>query len=132
MRDEAPRFAETQTPTTYSPMVTKTSVARRIQANRRLVRDGARGDDVDQAKSRFDAVFAAYPGIVAERSRWRAQADGFVVTCAFATSDLGRAAAFAVDFIAGRGFPGDERKHHAGSMFRHPVRPVPALPLLRL
>ena len=83
-------------------MATTTSVARRIQANRRFVRDGATADDVDLARSRFDAVFAAYPGIVAERSRSRAQADGFVVTCAFGTGDLGCAAALAVDFIARR------------------------------
>ena len=50
-------------------MVTTTSVARRIQANRRLVRDSATADDVDRAKSRLDAVFSAYPGIVAARSR---------------------------------------------------------------
>lgn len=47
-------------------------------------------------------VFSAYPGIVVERSRLRAQADGFVVNCAFGTGDLGRAAALAVDFIAER------------------------------
>ena len=83
-------------------MATTTSVARQIQANRRLVRDGATADDVDRATNRLDAVFSAYPGIVAERSRSRAQADGFVVTCVFGTGDLGRAAALAVDFIAGR------------------------------
>ena len=83
-------------------MATKTSVARRIQANRRLVRDGATADDVDQAKSRLDAVFSAYPGIIGKRSGSRDQADGFVVTCVFRRGDLGRAAALAVDFIAGR------------------------------
>ncbi|MYA16803.1 MAG: hypothetical protein F4Z28_08565 [Gammaproteobacteria bacterium] len=83
-------------------MATTKSVARRIQATRRLVRDGATADDVDRAKNRLDAVFSAYPGIVAERSRLRAEADGFVVTCACGTGDLGRAAAWAVDFIADR------------------------------
>ena len=83
-------------------MVTTTSVARRIQASRRLVRDGATADDVDRAKSRLDAVFSAYPGIVAARSRFRAQADGFVVTCVFGKGDLGRAAALAADYIAAR------------------------------
>ncbi|MCY3840331.1 MAG: hypothetical protein OXH09_17065 [Gammaproteobacteria bacterium] len=83
-------------------MATKTSVARRIQANRRLVRDGATTDDIDRAKGRLDAVFSAYSGIVAERSRAQAQTDGFVVTCVFGRGDLGRAAALAVDFIADR------------------------------
>ncbi|MDE0190079.1 MAG: hypothetical protein OXQ90_01875 [Gammaproteobacteria bacterium] len=83
-------------------MAKTTSVARRIQANRRLVRDGATGADVDRAKGRLDAVISAYPGIVAERSGSRAQADGLVVTCAFGTGKLGRAAALAVDFIAER------------------------------
>lgn len=83
-------------------MATKTSVARRIQTNRRLVRDGATAEDVDRAKGRLDAVFSAYPGIVAERSGSRAQADGFVVTCVFGTGHLGRAAALAVDFVAER------------------------------
>ena len=83
-------------------MATKTSVARRIQANRRLVRDGATADDVDRARSRLDAVFSAYPGIVADRSRSRAQADGFAVTCIFGSGDLGRAAALAVDYATGR------------------------------
>ena len=83
-------------------MATTTSVARRIQANRRLVRDGATADDVDRAKGRLEAVFSAYPGIVPDRSRSRAQSDGFVLTCAFRAGDLGRAAALAVDFIAGR------------------------------
>lgn len=83
-------------------MATKTSVARRIQANRRLARDGATSDDVERARGRLDAAFSAYPGIVAERSGSRAQADEFVVTCAFGTGDLGRAAALAVDFIADR------------------------------
>ncbi|MDE0420614.1 MAG: hypothetical protein OXK76_06975 [Gammaproteobacteria bacterium] len=83
-------------------MAKTTSVARRIQATRRLVRDGATADDVDRAKRRLDAVFSAYPGIVAERSRLRAEADGFVVTCAFGAGNLGRAAAWAVDFIADR------------------------------
>jgi len=83
-------------------MATTTSVARRIQASRRLVRDGATTDDVDRAKGRIDAVLSAFPGIVAERSGSRAQDDGFVVTCAFGTGDLGRAAALVVDFIAGR------------------------------
>lgn len=83
-------------------MPTKTSVARRIQTNRRLVRDGATADDVERSKSQLGAVFSAYPGIVAERSRPRAEADGFVVTCGFGTGDLGRAAALAVEFVAGR------------------------------
>ena len=83
-------------------MAATTSVARRIQASRRLVRDGATADDVDRAKGRLDTVFAAFPGIVTERSGSRAQGDGFVVTCAFGTGDLGRAAALAVDFIAAR------------------------------
>lgn len=83
-------------------MATTTSVARRIQTNRRLVRDGATAEDVDRAKGRLDAVFSAYPGIVAERSGSRAQADGFVVTCEFGTGDLGRAAALAVGFVAER------------------------------
>ncbi|MYD98782.1 MAG: hypothetical protein F4X98_15540 [Gammaproteobacteria bacterium] len=83
-------------------MATKTSVARRIQANRRLVRDGATADEVGQAKSRLEAVFSSYPGIIAKRSGSQAQADGFVVTCAFGTGNLGRAAALAVDFIAER------------------------------
>ncbi|MDE0039306.1 MAG: hypothetical protein OXU77_17390 [Gammaproteobacteria bacterium] len=83
-------------------MATTTSVARRIQASRRLVRDGATTDDVDRAKGRIDAVLSAFPGIVAERSGSRAQDDGFVVTCAIGTGDLGRAAALAVDFIAER------------------------------
>ncbi|MCY3621683.1 MAG: hypothetical protein OXH68_08210 [Gammaproteobacteria bacterium] len=83
-------------------MAKETSVARRIQASRRLVRDGATADDVARAKGRLDGVFSAYPGIVAERSGSRALADGFVVTCVFGTGDLGRAAALAVDFIAGR------------------------------
>ena len=83
-------------------MATTTSVARRIQANRRLVRDGATVEDVDRAKSRLGAVFSAYPGFVAARSPFRAQADGFVVTCIFGKGDLGRAAALAVEFIAGR------------------------------
>ena len=42
-------------------MANTTSAARRIQANRRLVRGGATSDDVDRAKSRLDAVFRAYP-----------------------------------------------------------------------
>ena len=83
-------------------MATKTSVARRIQTNRRLVRDGATADDVERSKSQLGAVFSAYPGIVAERSRPRAEADGFVVTCVFGTAGLGRAAALAVEFVAGR------------------------------
>lgn len=83
-------------------MATSASVARRIQANRRLVRDGATADDVDRAKSRLDAVLSAYPGIVAKRSGSRAQGDGFIVTCVFSRGDLGRAAALAVDFAAGR------------------------------
>ena len=83
-------------------MATTTSVARRIQASRRLVRDGATTDDVERARGRIDAVFSAYPGIVAKRSRAQAQADGFIVTCVFRRGDLGRAAALAVDFIAGR------------------------------
>ena len=83
-------------------MATKTSVARRIQTNRRLVRNGATANDVEQAKGRLGAVFSAYPGIVAERSRPRAEADEFVVTCVFGTGDLGRAAALAVEFVADR------------------------------
>ena len=83
-------------------MATTTSVARRIQANRRLVRDGATTDDVDRAKGRIDAVFSAYPGIDAKHSRSQGQTDGFVVTCVLGRGDLGRAASLAVDFIAGR------------------------------
>ncbi len=83
-------------------MATTSSVARRIQANRRLARDGATADDVERAKRRLDAVFAAYPGIVAERSGSRAEADGFVVTCVLGAGELGTAAALAVDFTAGR------------------------------
>ena len=78
------------------------SVARRIQANRRLERDGATADDVERAKGWLDTVFAAYPGIVAQRSGVQAQAGAHVVTCVFGPGDLGRAAALAVDFIAGR------------------------------
>ena len=83
-------------------MAATTSVARRIQANRRLERDGATADDVGRAKVRLDAVFAAYPGIVADRSGFQTQGGGFAVTCVFRPGDLGRAAAWAVDFIAGR------------------------------
>ena len=83
-------------------MAKTTSVARRIQANRRLERDGATADDVERAKGWLDAVFSAYPGIVDERSGVQAQAGGLVVTCVFGAGDLGRAAALAVDFIAGR------------------------------
>ena len=66
------------------------------------MRDGATDDDFHGAKSRLDAVFWAYPGIVAERSSAREEADGLVVTCVFGPGNLGRAAALAVDFIAGR------------------------------
>ena len=86
----------------HANMAQRTSVARRIQANRRLARDGATADDIDEAKGRLDLVFAAYPGIIAERSRSWSQADGFVATCTFDTGDLGRAAAWAVDFAAQR------------------------------
>lgn len=77
------------------------SVARRVQANRRLVRDGASTDDVDRAEARLDAVFAAYPGLEAG-SCFDADGEGFTVTCVFGPGDLGRAAALAVDFIAAR------------------------------
>lgn len=77
------------------------SVSRRVQADRRLVRDGASFDDVDRAKARLDAVFAAYPGLEAG-SCFDADGEGFTVTCVFGPGDLGRAAALAVDFIAAR------------------------------
>lgn len=86
---------------------TDVSVSRRIQANRRLDRDGATVADVNRAQARLGAVFSAYPGIVAG-SRFDADAGtdasgvGFVVTCVFGPGDLGRAAALAVDFIAAR------------------------------
>lgn len=83
-------------------MANTTSVARRIQANRRLEREGATADDVERAKGWLGAVFAAYPGIIAERSGVQVRADGFVVTCVLGEGDLGRAAALAVEFIAGR------------------------------
>ena len=83
-------------------MAKTTSVARRIQANRRLERDGATADDVERATGWLGAVFSAYPGVVAESSGVQAQADGFVVTCVFAAGDLGRAAALAVGFVADR------------------------------
>ena len=83
------------------PAKTDASVARRIQTNRRLVRDGASTDDVDRAKARLDAVLAAYPGLAAG-SGFDADGDGFTVTCVFGPGDLGRAAALAVDFIADR------------------------------
>lgn len=80
---------------------TDASVARRVQANRRLVRDGAAMEDVDRAKARLDAVFAAYPGLEAG-SCFDADGEGFTITCVFGPGDLGRAAALAVDFIAAR------------------------------
>ena len=80
---------------------TDASVARRVQANRRLVRDGASTDDVGRAKARLAAVFAAYPGLVAG-SCSDADGEGFSITCVFGPGDLGRAAALAVDFIAAR------------------------------
>ena len=83
------------------PGKTDASVARRVQANRRLVRDGASTDDVDRAKARLDAVFSAYPGLVAG-SCFDADGEGFTITCVFGPGDLGRAAALAVDFIAAR------------------------------
>ncbi|MCY3812260.1 MAG: hypothetical protein OXH15_10740 [Gammaproteobacteria bacterium] len=83
------------------PAKTDASVARRVQANRRLVRDGASTDDVERAKARLDAVFSAYPGLVAG-SCFDADGEGFTVTCVFAPGDLGRASALAVDFIAAR------------------------------
>ena len=83
------------------PAKTDASVSRRVQANRRLVRDGASTDDVGRAKARLDAVLAAYPGLVAG-SCFDADGEGFTVTCVFGPGDLGRAAALAVDFIAAR------------------------------
>ncbi len=83
------------------PARTNASVARRVQANRRLVRDGAAVEDVDRAKARLDAVFSAYPGLEAG-SCFDADGEGFTVTCVFGPGDLGRAAALAVDFIAAR------------------------------
>lgn len=80
---------------------TDASVARRVQANRRLVRDGASTDDVERAKARLDAVFSAYPGLEAG-SCFDADGEGFAVTCVFGPGDLGRAAALAIDFIAAR------------------------------
>ncbi|MCY4011623.1 MAG: hypothetical protein OXG82_02790 [Gammaproteobacteria bacterium] len=83
------------------PAKTDSSVARRVQANRRLVRDGAATEDVDRAKARLDGVLAAYPGLAAG-SCFDADGDGFTVTCVYGPGDLGRAAALAVDFIAAR------------------------------
>ena len=83
------------------PAKTNASVARRVQANRRLVRDGAAVEDVDRAKARLDAVFSAYPGLEAG-SCFDADGEGFTVSCVFGPGDLGRAAALAVDFIAAR------------------------------
>ena len=79
---------------------TDASVARRIQANRRLVRDGPAMEDIDRAKARLDAVVAAYPGL--EGGSFDADGEGFTITCVFGPGDLGRAAALAVDFIAER------------------------------
>ncbi len=78
------------------------SVSRRIQANRRLVRDGATGADVAVAKERLGAVFAAFPGVVAERSGWEEHARGLTVRCVFRPDPLGRAAALALSSISGR------------------------------
>lgn len=78
------------------------SVSRRIQANRRLVRDGATGADVAAAKERLGAVFTAFPGIVAERSGWEEHAHGLAVRCVFRPDSLGRAAGLALGFISGR------------------------------
>ena len=81
------------------------SVARGIQANRRIARDGVTDDAVNQAKERIGAVFAAYPGIVVGEAECASPADGadeLVVTPVFDPGDLGRAAALAVDFIMSR------------------------------
>ena len=78
------------------------SVARRIQANRRLVRDGATGDDVARAHQRLDAVLAAYPGIDRAGSGCEENGAEIVVTCRFGPGDLGRSARLAVEFIASR------------------------------
>ena len=78
------------------------SVSRRIQASRRLVRDGANQADVDAAKERLGSVFAAFPGIVAAESGWEERARGLVVRCVLRPDALGRAAALAVDTVSGR------------------------------
>ena len=78
------------------------SVARRIQANRRIVRDGVSPAQVDEAKRRLAAVFAAFPGIQPSASDVRDEVGGAVVTCRFAPGPHGRAAALAVGFVAGR------------------------------
>ena len=73
-----------------------------MQASRRLVRDGATRDDVNEAKERLGAVLAAFPGIVAEESALEEGTRGFTVGLVFRPDNLGRMAALAVDSVSGR------------------------------